>query len=124
MSAQVYIVLEERLPGGEIARKRVPYVGPSFPVRDLVIVQRQTGAPILETPGGTAPGERGSLKRGKTTLLMEPSPYRVLRRRHDQMHATLYTPAEAAARIAQWPELGGVAVPVISMLANQPTQIT
>ena len=100
MSAQIYMTVRERdAKTGAETERQIPYEPPQFPAREYIIEERATGDLILETPGGHRDGPP---KPGEKKPTYIPEPYRPLRKAHDRMHATRYTPDEAKARAEKW----------------------
>src|SRR5207253_9451306 len=85
--------VERRMENGVEAVKHLPYAPPVFPVRDCIIVERATGAPVLVTPGGmvevSPPVMEG--RRIVKQAVTAPRPYKLLRNPADRMHATMMT---------------------------------
>lgn len=97
MSAPAYITERRTDPDGTVATRKVAYVPPAFPLREFIILERDTNTGILVCPGShelERPGQE-ALKRAQRIKDVYHG-YRPLRHPADiAAHATRMTESEA-----------------------------
>lgn len=94
---QRYTVTREKGPDGTEYEKRTPYEAPQIPAGTIRILNRETGNPLLLTPGQLVDALGNRVTKATKDEKLTPQNYRELKNPLDHHHATLFATAEEAA---------------------------